>query len=163
MVLVPQGKHLQRGACWNRCQEETVKSLCCSRISGSPHDPCGRSMLEFLKDCTTWEGPTLEQFMRNYSLMLSFMQGLMLRSSWKIVFHGRDPTLEQRKEEEWVMNWTQLPFSVHLWHCRGGVIEIMIEVEPRKKGGVEVRCGRKVFKCWLLLSHYSCLIGNKLN
>lgn len=50
--------------------------------------------------------------------------------------------MDQRAEED--NDDEQPPFSVHLCHCREGVIEIMIEVEPRKKGVVEVRCGRKV-------------------
>lgn len=42
--------YLRRGVCWNRHLEETVnvlrEELCCSRISGRTHDPCGRFMME---------------------------------------------------------------------------------------------------------------------
>ena len=46
----------------------------------------------FLKDCTPWKEPMLEQFMKNCSPW----EGLTLEKFME-VSHGRDPTLEQRK------------------------------------------------------------------
>jgi len=47
----------------------------------------------FPKDCTLWKGPTLDKFIKNYSLW----EGLMMRSLCRTVSREWDPVLEQGK------------------------------------------------------------------
>ena len=64
--------HGERGPCWCRFADRT-----CDPVG----DPRWSSL--FLKDCTLWKGPTLEQFMKNCSLwerlmLKKFMEGCLL-------------------------------------------------------------------------------------
>ena len=61
---------------WQDLWTRGERSPCWSRFAGRACDPMGdpRWSSLFLKDCTLWKGPTLEQFMKNCSLW----EGLML-------------------------------------------------------------------------------------
>ena len=122
-----------------------------SRFAGRACDPVGDPQWNslFLKDCTPWKGPTLEQFVKNDSHR---------RNSWRTVSRGRDPTLEQGKtvrspppEEEGAaettcdeLTATPIPYPLRC-SGRGGGRKIGNEVEPGKKGGVGGRCFKICF------------------
>ncbi|OPJ67041.1 hypothetical protein AV530_016965 [Patagioenas fasciata monilis] len=61
------------------------------RINDLMEDPRWTSL--FLKDCTLWKGLTLGQFMKTEANR----KDPRWRSSWRTVYHGRDPMLEQGK------------------------------------------------------------------
>jgi len=95
-----------------------------SRFAGRACDPVGdpRWSSLFLKECTPWQGPTVEQFVESCSPW----EGLMLEKFVENCLHGRDPTLEQRnsvrrkeRQRQHAMNRPQPPFPVPL-HCSGG-------------------------------------------
>jgi len=90
-----------------------------------------------LKDCTTWKGPILKQFVKNCSLR----EGLMLEKFMgdSILWEGPNAGGGEEREEGGVADMkryelTATPFSIHL-HCtgRGGDIRAGSDVEPGKK------------------------------
>ncbi|XP_027506852.1 suppression of tumorigenicity 5 protein isoform X5 [Corapipo altera] len=85
----------------------------------------------FLKNCTLWKGPTLEQLMKNCSLG----KEPPWRSLWRVVSRGRDPMPDQEKS----ITVSQDPMpeqgkSVTVSHGR----EPMLEQEK----SVTISCGR---------------------
>jgi len=108
-----QSRWMPEGVCdsmgsprWSRLQDlwpHGARSPRWSRFAGRAcdlvRDPRWSSL--FLKDCTPWNGPTLEQFVENCSLW----EGLTLEKFVENCLHGRDPTLQQgmsvrRKEHQ---------------------------------------------------------------
>ena len=74
-AVTPWGAHARAGSCqdlWPRGE----RSPCWSMFAGRACDPVGdpRLSILFLKDCTPWEGLTLEQFVKSCSPW----EGLML-------------------------------------------------------------------------------------
>ena len=73
---MPEGRCDPVGSlCWSRLLAGPVdpwreRSPRWSRFAGRTCDPAGdpRWSRLFLKDCTSWKGPTLEQFVKNCSL-----------------------------------------------------------------------------------------------
>ena len=117
------------------------RSLCRSRFSvrtcallGDPH----WSSL-FLKDCTLWKGPILDQYLKNCSLW----EGLMLEQfvkdciPWERPRAGAGQECEE-EEEDYELTATPFPFLLH--HSGGGGRRVESKAEPRKKGEMEERC-----------------------
>ncbi|GAB0183023.1 AN1-type zinc finger protein 5-like [Grus japonensis] len=134
-----------------------------SRFAGRTCDPVGDPQWSglFLKDCTPWKGPMLEQLVKKFSLW----EGLMLEKLVEdcLLREGPHAAPGEEREEEGAAETMcdELPTTPTphpLCHWRGGGRETGIEVKPRMKGGME---GRH-FKIWVYFSLlYSDLIGNK--
>ncbi|KAK4817118.1 hypothetical protein QYF61_027981 [Mycteria americana] len=128
------------GAGSRQVPQPVERSPCRSRFSGRTcdpvGDPCGSSL--FLKDCTLWKGPMLEQFLKNCSVW----EGPMLEKFMKDCLPWEGPHAvagEETEEEEGAETTcdelTATPIPHPLCCFGGGGREIGSEVEPGKKGG----------------------------
>lgn len=112
---------------WHGLQLLGGKTPCCNwftgRTCGPSGDPCQRNL--FLQDCTPLKEPTLEQFMKSYSLLerlttKKFMEGSLQREE---TYLGVEEDCEEssprgeRSSRHIVSNTN--PFPHCLVHCAG--------------------------------------------
>lgn len=133
-VLLAGPVTMERGPCWSGFSGRS-----CDPVGGS-----GQSRL-FLKDCTPWQ-PTLGQLMKNCSPW----EGLTLEKFMENCVPRQDPMLEQEStvrspfpEEEGAAETvcdelTASPLVSHWWEGERENQEK--KVKPRKKGGVRRKC-----------------------
>ncbi|XP_032546009.1 suppression of tumorigenicity 5 protein isoform X3 [Chiroxiphia lanceolata] len=131
-AVTPWEAHAGAGS-WKDLWTRGERSPLWSRFAVGTWDLGGNARWSrlFLKNCTLWKGPTLEQLMKNCSLG----KEPPWRSLWRVVSRGRDPMPDQEKS----ITVSQDPMpeqgkSVTVSHGR--------EPMPEQEKSVTISCGR---------------------
>jgi len=168
-AVILWGPHAGAGSC-QELRTHGQRSPHWSRFAGRACDPVGdpRWSSLFLKDCTSWEGPTLWQFVKNCSLwegpmLEKFVENCLL---WERPHTGagksvRSPPPERQGVAETSCHeQTTIPFPRTPALLGGRRERNGSEVEPRTREG----WGEAVLRVSFIFSlSYSDLIDDELN